>query len=212
MTKLYDIHTHNPLSEDMALYSVRLGVEPMPTNRLCSAGIHPWDIEKVDIEREITNLKNAEIKAVGECGLDYTISLERDIQMSVFEEHIRISKLRNLPIIIHSVKANSDVVKMLKRSTIDNVIFHSFIGSTEQVNEIVRNGWFLSLGPHSFRSSRTIEIIKSLPSEFMLLETDESKDGVSPLYDKVAEIRNESLGKLKDDIKQNWIKIFESTI
>ena len=51
VTDLFDILTHNPNSEDRNMYSVRLGVESIPLDKLCSAGVHPWDIEKVDYQQ-----------------------------------------------------------------------------------------------------------------------------------------------------------------
>ena len=64
-TDLFDIHTHNPHSEDRNIYSVRLGVESIPLDKLCSAGVHPWDIEKVDYQQHISTLNSANILAVG---------------------------------------------------------------------------------------------------------------------------------------------------
>ena len=125
-TDLFDIHTHNPHSEDRNIYSVRLGFEPFPTDKICSAGVHPWDIEKVDYQPHFSTLNSANILAVGECGLDYSIGLDKEIQKAIFEEHIDIAKKRNLPIIIHSVKSLSDVVNLLKKRDINTAIFHSF--------------------------------------------------------------------------------------
>lgn len=209
---LFDIHTHNPKSESTNIYSVRLGIEPIPNGKVCSAGVHPWDIGKVDYQQQISTLNNADIVAVGECGLDYSISLDRDIQKSVFEQHIKIAKERDLPIIIHSVKALVDVIKMLKNSDINTAIFHSFIGSAEQAKEIIRQGWYLSLGPRSLQSSRCREIIKTADLSSIFLESDESREDILEVYKDVAELRNTTLDELKHSIKQNYIKIFESRI
>lgn len=209
---LFDIHTHNPHSEDRNIYSVRLGIEPFPTDKICSAGVHPWDIEKVDYQQQISMLNNADILAIGECGVDYSIGLDRNIQKSVFEQHIDIAKKRNLPIIIHSVKSLADVVKMLKKSDINMVVFHSFIGSAEQADEIIKQGWYLSFGPRSLQSSRCREIIKSAPISSIFLESDECQDGVLAVYDEVAMLRNITLEELKQQINQNYVKVFESKI
>lgn len=211
-TDLFDIHTHNPHSEDRNIYSVRLGVEPIPTDKLYSAGIHPWDIEEVDYQQHISTLNSANILAVGECGLDYSIGLDKGIQKVIFEQHITIAEERRLPIIIHSVKSLSDVVSMLKKRVINTAIFHSFIGSAEQADEIIREGWYLSFGPRSLQSSRCREIIKSTPISSIFLESDECRDGVLAVYNEVAMLRNITLEELKQQINQNCIKVFESKI
>lgn len=211
-TDLFDIHTHNPNSEDRNIYSVRLGIESVPTNKLCSAGVHPWDIEKVDYQQQISMLNNADILAIGECGLDYSIGLDRNIQKSVFEQHIDIAKKRNLPIVIHSVKSLSDAVNILKNGVINTAIFHSFIGSAEQAEEIIKQGWYLSFGPRSLQSSRCREIIKSAPISSIFLESDECQDGVLAVYSEVATLRNITLEELKQQINQNYVKVFESKI
>lgn len=211
-TYLFDIHTHNPHSEDRNIYSVRMGIESVPTNKLCSAGVHPWDIEKVDYQQQISTLNSANILAVGECGLDYSIGLDKEIQKSVFEQHIDIAKKRNLPIIIHSVKSLSDTISLLKKRVINTAIFHSYIGSAEQAEEIIRQGWYLSFGPRSLQSSRCREIIKSVPISSIFLESDECQEGVWAVYNEVAMLRNITLEELKQQINQNCIKVFESKI
>lgn len=212
MTDFIDIHTHNPLSEDFCTFSVRLGIDQIPEGRRYSAGVHPWDIEKVDWRRQIELLTTLDVVAIGECGLDYTISLDREVQKIVFQKHIDIAVERNLPLIIHSVKANAEVIEMLKKSVINNAILHSFIGSKEQAAEIIRRGWLLSFGLHSLRSSRTMEIIKTAPISSILLESDENREGVSAIYYEVARLRNCTIEELKYNIRQNYIRIFESNI
>lgn len=211
-TDLFDIHTHNPHSEDRNIYSVRLGFEPFPTDKICSAGVHPWDIEKVDYQQQLSTLGSANILAIGECGLDYSNGLDKGIQKIIFEQHITIAEERRLPIIIHSVKSLSDVVSILKKRVINTAIFHSFIGSAVQADEIIREGWYLSFGPRSLQSSRCREIIKRTPISSIFLESDECQDGVLAVYNEVAMLRNITLEELKQQINQNCIKVFESKI
>ena len=84
-------------------------------------GTHPWYVQDPDEEADILSklLVNSEAVAVGEIGLDFhegkTARPAKDVQIKSFEQQLEVAQYFRLPVIIHCVKAHTDVLKRLKR-------------------------------------------------------------------------------------------------
>ncbi len=210
MLQAIDIHTHYPAPSDLAVRSVRLGVEQVPERGLCAAAIHPWDanIEPERVAELLGGLRAESVVAIGECGADYTTGLDRKAQLLLFEKHLLLAKEVNKPLIIHSVKAQNEIVAMLRREGFTRAVFHSFVGSAEQAREIVKAGCKISFGPRSFASPRTMKALTMLRGEDIFFETDMSTDSVVEIYDKAAEIRCESREELMEEVWRNFEEWF----
>ena len=113
-----DAHTHKNGSNDFSLVNISLTDDLINLPSLFSIGIHPWDVtsnlEIRELERYVQDIRCI---AVGETGLDrsekYISSL--DYQTKVFVEHITLSIKFNKPLIIHCVRAYSDILEQLKK-------------------------------------------------------------------------------------------------
>ena len=70
--------------------------------------------------------------------------------------------------------------------TLPFVIFHGFIGSTEQVKRAVERGYFLSFGHRTFRSPKSIEAMKNTPTELLFFETDECDMSIGQIYSQAS--------------------------
>ena len=74
--------------------------------------------------------------------------------------------------IIHSRNATDDVLKILKKYSVKGVI-HCFSGSSETAKEFIKLGYLLGVGGIlTFKNSKLGEVIKDVPIEYILLETD----------------------------------------
>ncbi len=143
-------------------------------------GIHPHDAEKMneDIMNKIRTLsKNDKVVAVGEIGLDYYYdNSPRDIQRYWFERQIELAKELRLPIIIHDRDAHEDTVNILKKTDVKQVggIFHCFSGSAQMAMEMLKLNLYIAVGGAvTFKNARkTVEVVKAVPLEKLLVETD----------------------------------------
>jgi len=113
--------------------------------------------------------------AVGECGLDYLIpDMQPERQVEFFTEQLRIARDHDLPVIVHARRAVDDVIKYIRRFPGSRGVVHSFSGSEQQAERLYKLGFLTSFGgPLTYpRANRLRRLIKKLPLESFMLETD----------------------------------------
>lgn len=143
-------------------------------------GWHPVDAIDCSEERlqwieELS--KHPKIIGIGEMGLDYHWDKSpKDIQKEVFRKQIALAKRVQLPIIIHNREATQDCVDILKEENASEVggIMHSFSGSNEIADEILKMNFYISLGgPVTFKNAKQPkEVAQHIPLDRLLVETD----------------------------------------
>lgn len=116
------------------------------------------------------------VVAIGETGLDYYRNRSKhDDQKRLFRRHIELAKKEKLHVIIHNRDASSDCLEIVRsyNGSIKGVV-HCFSGSKEIAKEFLRLGFYISFaGPVTFpNANRLREVVKSVPVEKLLLETD----------------------------------------
>ncbi|QUH25100.1 TatD family hydrolase [Serpentinicella alkaliphila] len=145
-----------------------------------SVGVHPHDVKDMD-EDTIEVLKalsaKKKVKAIGEIGLDFHYDRSpRDEQRKWFKRQIELAKEVNLPIIIHDREANGEVFEILMEHKVWDIgcVLHCYSGSAELAKEYVKKGIYISIaGPVTFGNARkTQEVVKAIPLEWLLIETD----------------------------------------
>lgn len=146
----------------------------------CSLGIHPWYIREQDIPAldslgDMAHRRGA--VAVGEIGLDSNVDRpDFNLQRRVFEQQLAIAKEIDLPVIIHCRGAFNELLVAIKRTGLPERggTVHSFSGSAEIAEELMKYGLSFSLGGIlTYRNSRKREKMMGViyPDHF-LLETD----------------------------------------
>ena len=110
--------------------------------------------------------------------------------------------------VLHGVRAFEYIMKVLQDYRLKAVIFHGFIGSTEQAQQAVKQGYYLSFGERTFHSPKTIEAMRSTPLSLLFVETDESATPIEEIYARIAELRGVDIGTLTDATQANFDKIF----
>lgn len=194
-----------------------------------TAGISPNDIDdfkEKDLE-EIENLaKNKKVVAIGEIGLDYHWNTEnKKLQKEVFISQIEIANRLNLPIVIHTREAIFDTLDILKNQIkcVKNGVFHCCPLNIDLVREGLKLGFYISFaGPITFKNSKNAEeIIKMVPIEKILIETDSPYLSPEPLRgkrndsrnvkymaQKIAEVKEISLDKVAEATYNNSKSVF----
>ncbi len=205
-----DIHTHKYYNDGtIFLLSRDLWRDPEPPHgTMFSAGMHPWNASLDDLDAVLNYLETAPIAAVGEIGLDYASEVPQEVQKEVFRQQLEVAAKRNLPVVIHCVKAFYDVLHELKLHDLREAVFHGFIGSPEQAAEAVGRGHYLSFGPRSLTSPRTTKALLQIPVSAIFAETDTASEHISQVYEKIAELRGTTVEALKLAITENFNRIF----
>lgn len=158
-------------------------------------GISPNDVpDNLDnIENDIKKLKeifknNKKIVGIGEIGLDYYWKTEnKQIQKEYFIKQIKLANELDLPIIIHTREAVMDTLNIIKENKVINKgIFHCCPLNRELVKEAIKLGFYISFaGPITFKNSKNAEeIVKMVPNDRILIETDSPYLSPEPLRGK----------------------------
>jgi len=148
-----------------------------------SLGVSPYMLEGYEQVIELISRESRRIVAIGEVGLDYWRVKDdegRDRQRRVFKEFIELSKSLDLPLIIHSRSAGRYALEILFEMKAERVIMHAFDGAAKHAVKAVERGYMFSIPPSIARSQQKRNLVKRIPLENLLLESD------SPVLSPVA--------------------------
>jgi TatD DNase family protein len=142
-------------------------------------GVHPCSI-KEDYKKELAAaedwLSKRSFAAVGEIGIDlYWDQTFIEEQKEAFNTQIGWAKELGLPIVIHSRNSMDLVIELLKKAHGERFrgIMHCFSGTLEQAQEIMELGFYMGIGGVlTYKNSGLAEVIKHVPLEYLVLETD----------------------------------------
>lgn len=211
MAQFLDIHTHKSEAETMgnAIINHRLLAEPQFLDgNYYSIGIHPWDVAAQDwgiqIDRLLKSFPNNQIVAIGEAGLDKLSESPLFLQQQAFERQISLSEEKELPLIIHCVKAMEQLLSIHKHFRPKQPwIWHGFRGKLEQAEQLLKQGLYLSFG--EFYSE---EAMKFVPDDRLFLETDDSALRIDEILCRAAQVRGVEVETLRATIRKNIQKVF----
>lgn len=116
-----------------------------------------------------------DIVAVGEVGLDYHWIKDlkgRKAQEPLFQMFIELATELDLPIVIHSRKAEAKATEILENNFSGDVLMHCFDGSPEVAKRVADNGWYITLPANFGKYRNRTEAAKIIPLSQILLETD----------------------------------------
>ena len=137
-------------------------------------GLHPWYVTEVNEnwEKELADyLQKFPNAWVGECGLDRLKAPSEDNQLLIFQKQIELAKKFNRPMNIHALRAD-ELFNNLWQEMPKRFIMHSFGGSVEFMKQVLKFGGYISLSASVLKRKNYVDIIKNLPLEHLLLESD----------------------------------------
>ncbi|EJF75876.1 TatD family hydrolase [Bartonella alsatica] len=158
-----------------------LAIVQMYDQVFCSVGTHPnyaHEEQNITAEELIHLSKNPKIVAFGEVGLDYHYdSSFSEEQKKVFQEHIIASRETQIPLVIHSRNADSDMEKILREQIKEGAfpfVLHCYSSGMQLARAAIELGGYISFsGILTFKNALEIrEIAKIVPHEYLLVETD----------------------------------------
>jgi TatD DNase family protein len=154
--------------------------QKFPLNCYAMMGLHPCSVDQnweKELEEINTLLRQERIVAIGEIGIDlYWDKTYVAQQKEAFTRQISWAKEMNLPIVIHARDSFSEIYSVLDQVNDERLkgVFHCFTGSAEDVSKIQSYGGFKFGigGVLTFKKSGLDEVVKNIPIEEILLETD----------------------------------------
>lgn len=144
-----------------------------------TAGFHPHEAESASpedlAEVEALAREHDAIVAIGETGLDYFYdNAPRDRQRASFTAHLAMGAELGLPVVVHARDADEDMAAALRdmpKGT--RGVLHCFTGGERAFSEAMARDWYVSFsGIASFKSFRPVDLLREVPDERLLIETD----------------------------------------
>lgn len=132
--------------------------------------------EEFDYEYYKKLAADSKVVAIGECGLDYYRLGEetKQKQKAAFLKQIELAQEVKKPLMIHCRNAFADVINILQSTTykLQPSIVHFFTGTIEDAKKLLDLDFFFSFGGVVTFARDYDEMVKFIPLDRILLETD----------------------------------------
>lgn len=144
-----------------------------------TAGVHPHAVGEaapgdLDRVREVATTR-PEVVAIGETGLDYFYdNAPRAEQRASFDAHLALGFELGLPVVVHAREADADIAAALRGAPAGTMgVLHCFTGGDLAFAAAMDAGWYVSAsGIASFKSFGAAELLRAVPDDRLLIETD----------------------------------------
>ncbi len=144
-------------------------------------GLHPDRAGEEDLEAVEAQIRAhaQDLAAVGEVGLDYWVARDaeadqRPIQQRVLRRMVALCRETGVPLSVHSRSAGHHTVSLLEEAGAPAglVCLHAFDGSAKHAVRAAELGYLLSIPATVVRSPQKQKVVRRLPLESLMLETD----------------------------------------
>ena len=192
-------------------------------------GIHPVDDPKqsFEVDKFSKLVSHPKVVAIGECGLDFfhaDKAQDYERQKELFLAQVHFALKHNKPIMIHARDSYSEIIQILQQlgsstSKLRGDV-HFFAGTLEEAREFIKLGFTLSFtGVITFTHDYD-EVIKNIPLESIMSETDapfvapvpyrgkrNEPSYVEEVVKKIAEIRGEDFETVRAQLVENALRM-----
>ena len=204
---------------------------------VATVGVHPVHCQELkNIKKTIKRLeklaKRKKVVGIGECGLDYFRGDEnKDRQKRLFGAQIQLAKEQGLPMVIHNRQADEEVLDVIDHycklnGKYPKAVFHCISGSEQYLRRVLSQGFYIGVGGNTTYNQKVQELVKLVPLERLMLETDapclmpeplrQSQDknlrnepaNVTIVAEFVAKLKQVSLNKVKTLTTRNAEVLF----
>jgi len=191
-------------------------------------GLHPCSV-KEDYTTELRlveeDLSRRTWAAIGEIGLDFYWDRTFECQQNeAFHLQIEWALRYRIPIVIHSRESMAECIKLVREHQRGELkgIFHCFGGDVRSAREIVDLGFLLGIGGVlTYKNSGLTDVLREIPLEHLVLETDAPYLSPVPfrgkrnepaylhyVAEKLAEVKGISVEEVARVTTENAQKIF----
>jgi len=161
---------------DLSSSEAAVSLASLNDDLFATLGVHPHDADSVDdsVLARIEQLADdPKVVAIGEIGLDYYRDLSpRHLQEKAFRDQIALARRKGLPVVVHDRDAHAKVMQILKEEKVSSGVLHCFSGDFGVARQGLDLGLYLSFaGPVTY-GTKADDVIRKMPPDRMLVETD----------------------------------------
>ncbi len=196
-------------------------------------GLHPLDMGKwsaaTATQIEALAISDARVVAIGETGLDFCKSSDREVQEEAFWAQLEIAYRLKLPVIIHCREAAERTAELI-RTFLEQIgsvtgVMHCWAGTPTETQWFLDLGFYVSFsGIVTFKNAQQVkDSAMVVPSHRLLVETDcpfltpvpkrkerrNQPANVFYIANHLAELRQEPLETLARQTTQNAFSLFK---
>ena len=187
-------------------------------------GVHPWEAEKYAENPSQIDRYLKDTPIIGEAGLDFfwiTDTSKQTSQRSIFEYQCEWARRLSKPMNLHTKGAEKEVIENLERFQINKSIIHWYSGPINLIEKYLSLGCYFTIGVEVLSSDEIGKIVKVIPPEHILLETDNpggyewltKQEGIPELLlkilEKVALLKGLDNIEFKTQLDGNWKNFVE---
>merc|ERR1719244_1703049 len=123
-----------------------------PNILYAAVGVHPhfvkddWNDKTLDTLEDL--VKQSEVVAVGECGLDFNRQYSpEELQISTFKKQVQLAVRYQKALLVHERDSHQGILDVLKdfENTLPPVVIHCFTGTAEQIKTYVAKGFYIGV-------------------------------------------------------------------
>ncbi len=199
-----------------------------------AVGLHQIHVgnEKFNAENYAKLALDPKVVAIGELGLDYFHlndyeSVEakkmKKLQHEIFEKQLDLARKVSKPTIFHCRDAHKELIKILKDTLYrETGVIHCFSATWKEASEYLEMGLFIGFNGLITFTDEYHEIIKKIPLEKIILETDcpyltpvpfrgkrNEPAYVKYVAEKIAEVRDVSFSEVAETTTKNARELFK---
>ncbi len=142
-------------------------------------GWHPEQRLATDEEKEAMYkwLEHKKFYAVGEVGLPYYTRQQKKLDEARYLEDvtqwIQYASQQSLPVVLHTVYEDAEtILPILERYNIQRAQFHWLKAETKIIEQIVSNGYMISVTPEVVYRPKIQKMLPFIPLDQLMVETD----------------------------------------
>ena len=136
-------------------------------------GYNPKMISSEQFDKRLFNHLLSETKYIGEIGLDFSRKHKgyQKEQEQCFD-YICAAASNTQVLSVHSNNAESAVLDILKKNNVKKAILHWYTGDLVTLEKLINCGYYFSINANMLKSSKGQVVIKRIPIERILVESD----------------------------------------
>ena len=227
LPEIASAETYKYVDEKGKVHFLQLADE-FPGRIFPAAGLFPTvlDPEQAEAVATLVRTERSRWVAIGEVGLDYwkvQKPADRELQRQIFSLFIDLSLEVDLPLNVHARSCGRQTIDLLIERGAKRVQLHAFDGRAAKALPALEAGYFFSIPASVVRSSQKRKLVRRVPLENLLVETDSPVLGPDPggrnepanamvSLRAIAEIKEVPLRAVEEAMAENTRRLYGTLI
>ncbi|KTW29870.1 hypothetical protein T552_01074 [Pneumocystis carinii B80] len=185
------------LAQEYCNFTSTVGCHPTRVTEFEKYPEGPEEYLKEIYKLALFGKKVGKVVSFGEIGLDYDRLgyASKELQTKYFEKQLSIAPKLDLPLFLHSRAAADDFIAILSPYLPQlprKGCVHSFTGTLEEMQHYISLGLSIGVNGCSLKTEENLKVVKEIPLEYLMLETDAPWCSISPTHASYPYIKDTS--------------------